>query len=78
MHILIPELVTEGRSSDFSFKIKAKEESPMEKTKRQFSDIIRQAKESIKFDPATHTYYINGKKADTSVTQYVHSGESFD
>lgn len=34
------------------------------------------AKEHVEFDKKTHTYYIDGKKADWSVTEFLHGGKS--
>lgn len=41
-------------------------------TKELVDRMIADSKEHIKFNPEDHSYIVDGKKADTSVTQFIH------
>ena len=49
---------------------KKKSETPQEKTYREFVAAQKQLNSIIKFKKATHTYIVNGVKADFSVTEF--------
>ena len=63
-----------AKNSTTPFIIKKKEKTPnkLEESRTLVQQIIEDSKRRIKFDKATHTYTVDGKKADTSVTQYIH------
>lgn len=49
---------------------RAPKETPQERTYREFTAAQKQLSSIIKFKKASHTYYVNGVKADFSVTEF--------
>lgn len=48
------------------------ETNNMQSAKELVDRMIADSKEHIKFNPEDHSYTVDGKKADTSVTQFIH------
>lgn len=65
---LLESPITVESKSKFSETVNSK----LSKSRALVEKIIADSKARIKFDKDTHTYYVDGKKADTSVTQYIH------
>ena len=55
-----------------STKSEIVEANKLSESKALVQQIIEDSNRRIKFDKTTHTYTVDGKKADTSVTQYIH------
>lgn len=49
----------------------------LSESRKLVQQIIEDSKNRIKFDAETHTYYVDGKKADTSVTQYINGKKDY-
>lgn len=53
-------------------KVLTPETSPFEEAENLVRRLKEDSKEHIKFNPEDHSYEVDGVKADTSVTQYIH------
>lgn len=50
--------------------------SKIESTQKELDKIAEWSDKHLSFDASSHTYSIDGKPVDTSVTQFVHAGET--
>lgn len=62
----------EGFSSLVFSQKKGSEVNKLSESRALVQQIIEDSNKRITFDKDTHTYIVDGKKADTSVTQYIH------
>ena len=62
----------EGFSSLVFSQNRSSEVNKLSESRALVQQMIEDSNARIKFNPETHTYVVDGKEADTSVTQYIH------
>lgn len=81
----IDNIISRNDAYFSSLKSETVEEAPifeedndnMQSAKELVDRMIADSKEHIKFNPEDHSYTVDGKKADTSVTQFIHGKQDF-
>lgn len=69
---------TSSRQKSTTKSKKTTDTSKLQKATDTLNRIIEDTEEHITFDPSTHEYFVDGKKVDMSVTQYIHGNSSID